>query len=200
MTLSPQPRLLALVALAAALGACSTRDTGKYPSLALRDVERITGSAEPVEPEILPETPVAPGKELSARIDQLSGQARLSHQRFLAALPATRSAVSGSTGAAVASEAWARAEAALGALRAARNPTLVALADLDALYVASEMEVGAADALFAARNSVAALVSQQDQAITLLEESIPIEEGTGQKEGAGLPESSPAQAGEISGG
>lgn len=149
---------------------------------------------------MLPQAPVAPGKELSARIDQLSGQARLSHQRFLATLPATRSAVSGSTGAAVASEAWARAEGALGALRAARNPTLVALADLDALYVASEMEVGAADALFAARNSVAALVSQQDQAIALLEESISIEEGAGQKEGAGLPESSPAQAGEISGG
>lgn len=156
---------IAPLALILALGACAGGDKTRYPSLQMRDVERISGKAEAVQPNAAPEIPVQPSADLSQRLSQLVGRAQQAHRGFVNDIPATRQAVAGSEGAEVASEGWSVAQASLSSLDAARNPAIIALADLDVLYVQSELEVGAADAVAAARDEVQALVSEEDSMI-----------------------------------
>lgn len=160
------------VLLSSSLGACATRDNDRYPSLALRDVERIKGTAEPVAAIPDAPAPVAPSADLTGRLDQLRAQAAAAHAGFSAELPRTEQLVSSASGAQIASESWSVAQAALGGLEAARNPALIALAELDALYVTSEMEVGAVEAIEAARDLVRALVKEEDEALDRLAERL----------------------------
>jgi hypothetical protein len=155
-----RPLLLAL--LASSLGACATGNQDRYPSLAPRDVERISGTAQPVEAQPAP-APVAPSIDLAERLVQLREQAERAHAQFMGTVPHTRQLVATASGAAVASENWSVAQAALGGLEAARNPALIALADLDGLYVKSEMDVGAVEAIETTRDAVKALVALEEQ-------------------------------------
>lgn len=160
-----RPVILAL--LASSLGACATGDNSRYPSLALRDVERISGTAQPVEAPPAA-APVAPSADLAQRLVQLRQQAEGAHGNFMSSVPRTEQLVAAAAGAAVASENWSVAQAALGGLQAARNPALIALAELDELYVKSEMEVGAIEAIEVARDAVKTLVAAEEQELDRL--------------------------------
>ena len=72
------------------------------------------------------------------------------------------------------SEAWSVAQVALASLEAARSDAMIALADLDSLYVAAKIEAvptegsGDVDAIGAARDDVIALVGEEDEALASL--------------------------------
>ena len=166
-------RLVALVLASLALSACAA-DQGQFPSLAKRPAERISGTdparvsgtsdvvaADGVTaPAPLPEIAASPA--LAARLGQLVGRIETVHQRFLARRPAAAARVSAAAGAAVASESWAVATVALADLESARSEAMIALADLDALWVTARIDGEEAPALAAGRDHAIALIAQED--------------------------------------
>lgn len=102
---------------------------GEYPSLAPRDVEKLSMD-EPVR--------VAPVQDddpaLGTRLAELLSQARAGNAAFQARLPSA-STLAEKAGAA-GSETWIEAQQELSRLEASRAPTVTALGDLDALSLA----------------------------------------------------------------
>ncbi|WP_120078040.1 hypothetical protein [Aurantiacibacter odishensis] len=155
-------RLLPVSAFAL-LAACASPE-GDYPSLAIRDVERVSGSLE-VEPA--PPPPAPPATTL-ASLDELAASARAAHQRFLSAEPDARAVTAFAAGAARGTEAWARAQVAIANLEAQRSQTMIALADLDRIYVDAATSAFATESIFDVRSEIDALVEQQDATIRSL--------------------------------
>lgn len=155
-------RALVLIPL---LAACAAPE-GAYPSLALRPAERATGTLEPVaaQPYIPPETPMA----VLGRLEQLTADAASANRAFLAEAPRARSTVSAARGAGEGSDAWAQAQVAVAGLEASRSKAMIALADLDRLYVDAGVAGEAVDRIGAARDTVAAQVDQQNSTIDTL--------------------------------
>lgn len=153
---------LASLLLLAPLGACTTASEA-YPSLALREAERATGTLQPVEaqPYVPPPTPAA----VLGELDQLAAEAASAHRAFLAEAPGVRALVSSARGASVGSEGWARAQVALGGLEAERGRAMIALADLDRLMVDAAVAGGALERIVAVRDTVTAQVDEQNQTI-----------------------------------
>ncbi len=164
------PARLLLPALSAlALSACaSTGDD--YPSLAIRDVERAQGQFEPVavEPINVPEVPVNYEGSLDARLTMLVEAARSAHQRFSASAPAARRTVASAGRAAIGSNAWGASQVALSDLESIRSDTAIALADLDILHIAASVAAEDRVQIDAARDSVIALVEEEDATLAEL--------------------------------
>lgn len=149
------------------LAACVT-PADQYPSLALRDAERATGAFEPAEPE--PYAPPVTPVEVTDRLARLTADAASAHEAFLAATAPTRAAVAAAGEAG--GDTWARAQVALAGLGAARSQAMIALADLDRLYVDAAIEGAATDRIGAARDTVAGQVIQQDATMAALAGSL----------------------------
>lgn len=155
-------RLLPIAAFAL-LAACASPE-GEYPSLAIRDIERVSGSLE-VEPA--PPPPAPPAATL-ASLDELAASARAAHQRFLSAEPGARELTAAASGAARGTEAWARAQVAIANLEAQRSQTMIALADLDRIYVDAATSALATESISDVRSEIDELVAQQDATIRSL--------------------------------
>lgn len=156
------PRAFAPIALAA-LAACSTAP-GDYPSLAIRDAERVSGTLQPPEPYV-PPPPPAPVLD---RVAQLRSEAASAHGAFLNEAPGARRTVSSARGSGVGSESWAQAQVALAGLEAARSRAMVALADLDRLYVDAAVEAMELEQIGAAREEVSGMVEAENAVIAEL--------------------------------
>ncbi|MBO0749697.1 MAG: hypothetical protein J2O44_04600, partial [Porphyrobacter sp.] len=76
-------------------------------------------------------------------------------------------------GKAVGDDAWAKAEAALADVRAARSKTMIPLADLDRLYVDAATQGEATARIGAARDEVAGLVTSEDRTVDQLSADLP---------------------------
>jgi hypothetical protein len=155
-----------LVPLAAA---CSTPD-GEYPSLAIRDAERVSGTFEPTPPTpyVPPPTPAA----VLGRLEQLAADAASAHRAFVAEAPAARSVIGAASGAEFGSDGWARASVALAGLESARSKAMIALADLDRLMVDAAVTGGELDRIVSVRNTVTAQVEEQNATIEGLARSL----------------------------
>jgi hypothetical protein len=158
--------LTAVLPLLAA--ACST--AGNYPSLAIRDVERASGSAAAAQGEAAPPMPALPpaSADLVTRLDALVALARAADRNFQSNRAAAERSVVGSGG--VGTDSWSDASIALARLESSRSQAMVALADLDTLYVDARTEAPleespSAKAIGAARDEVSAWVAAQDEVI-----------------------------------
>ncbi len=160
-------RALLLIPL---LAACATPDEDLYPSLALRDAERATGSFEPVAPQpyVPPPTPQA----VIDHLGQLEADATSAHRAFLAEAPAARRTIVAASGAEFGSDGWARASVALAGLESARSKAMIALADLDRLMVDAALEGGELERIVAVRDTVTAQVDEQNETIEDLSRSL----------------------------
>jgi hypothetical protein len=158
--------LLPLVLMAA----CASAGGGKYPSLATRPGERVSGTAQPVPAP----TPPPATAETGSRVARLRAQAQAAHARFGERRASAASLSAAAQGAAIGSEAWSVAQVALASLEAARSEAMIALADLDSLYVAAKIEAvrtegsGDVDAIGAAREDVIAMVGEEDAVLASL--------------------------------
>ncbi len=154
--------------------ACATPDAGAYPSLAIRDVERVDGTFEPVQSDRLDVPPVETQGtgDLPTRLAALQAQARDAHAAFLAALPMAERRVSAAAGSAIGTDAWASAQVALADLDSQRSQAAIALGDLDTLYTAAAVQAEDVAAVAAARDQVIALVGEEDAALQRLRERI----------------------------
>lgn len=162
-------RACLIAALGCTLGACAA--SAQYPSLAIRDAERVTGTMEPAQPE--PYVPPPPAPAVLGQLDRLAGDAASAHRAFLAAVPQARSAIAAASGSAPGDDSWARAHLALADLEGSRSPATIALADLDRLHLESSLEGASLERIDAARAQVAAQVAEQDQALAALKAELP---------------------------
>lgn len=147
----------------ALLAACAAPQ-GQYPSLAVRDVERMSGTME-VEPA--PPPPAPPASTL-AELGALAAQARAAQQAFAALAPTARSTVAAAAGQGPGSENWSRAQIAVAELESRRSQAMIALADLDRLYVAAAAEGLELAHIATVRDEVELLVTQQNALIDSL--------------------------------
>lgn len=154
-------RLYALPSLAL-LSACAS-PSAEYPSLAIRDIERVNGTME-----VEPAPPPAPPAATLATLDDLGATARAAHDRFMAAAPQARSIANSAVGANRGSDAWARAQVAIADLEAQRSQTMIALADLDRIFVEASTAAQDTESIAAVRSQIDALVAQQDALIRSL--------------------------------
>ena len=155
--------------LLAALAACASAQ-GEYPSLAIRPAERASGTMQPAAA-----TPVLtpPPQTTLDKLSQLAADARADHQAFLSQVAGARPAITAARGAAVGNDTWAKAEAALADVRAARAKTMIPLADLDRLLVDAGTQSQATDRIAAARDEVANLVAAEDKTVGELSANLP---------------------------
>ncbi|AKM10544.1 hypothetical protein [Croceicoccus naphthovorans] len=160
-------RIQALIAPAAlfALSACAS-DTSRYPSLAIRDAERMSGSAAPAEPDVTPPpVPAQPPADLAGRLAAIADAASKSHATFT---ERARIARAKATRAEPGTLAWSDAEVALSSLESARSDTMFALADLDSMLATGavdQAETGVPAGLpqiLELRDRVAGLVAAED--------------------------------------
>lgn len=151
-----------LVLLGSSLSACTTASDA-YPSLAIRDVERAAGTMQPAEPAayVAPAPPAA----VLDRLDQLAAEAASAHRAFQAEAPRARTAVTAARGAGPGADSWAVAQVAVAGLESTRSRAMIALADLDRIYVDAAVEGLEITRIAAARDRVAAQVDEQNAAI-----------------------------------
>lgn len=164
------PLLCSILALA--LSGCAS--SGNYPSLARRPAERIRGSAEVVTPRPPPPDVTAPpSTDLKTRLASLVEQARMAHQRFVETRDHTEKLIAAASDSAVASDKWSAANIALADLESTRSDSMIALADLDELYVAERMKhfnsvTPTAKAIDSARDQIEAWVADENSVLTRL--------------------------------
>jgi hypothetical protein len=162
-------RPLVLLPLAL-LGACASAGDTRFPSLATRPGERVSGTLQPPPAPTPPPATAATGSRLAS----LRDKALAAHRAFEAKRGRAATLSAAAHGAAVASEAWSVAQVALADLEAARSQAMIALADLDALYVAEAAAAvptgGSGDltAVAATRDEVIGWIAEEDAALARL--------------------------------
>lgn len=162
-----RPLLLFAPAL---LAGCASAGDARFPSLATRPGERISGTLTPAPAPTPPPATAATG----SRLTRLREQALAAHREFEGKRGRAAVLASAAHGAAVASEAWSVAQVALAELEAARSQAMIALADLDALYVAESAAAvptaGSGDltAVAATREEAIGWIAQEDEALAQL--------------------------------
>jgi hypothetical protein len=170
-----------------ALSACAD---GKYPSLAQRPAERRVVAASPAAAPVAAGGPGRGGVGGRAgRANDLAGllkRTRTAHDAFLVHLRAARPLVDAAHDAPVGSASWLAANEALAELDTNRSDTVIALDQVDQLYVddrvAHALEDGdtgpalirpVAAAIGAARDSVLALIAEEDDVLADLKGRLP---------------------------
>jgi hypothetical protein len=172
MALCMTMRLPASIAATAAIllvAGCAT-DSELYPSLSIRDEERITGVFEPVEPE--PYIPTPPNADTLGRIAQLKSNAMDSHGRLLELAERARGPVAAARGAALDSDAWAIASIAIANVEAQRSETLLAVAELDLIYVRTHEVAGEVGDISSALNEVSLILLEEERLIDAFHASL----------------------------
>lgn len=158
------PALASLAMLGMVTAACAG-SADRYPSLSLRDFERIGGQfpgrdSPParIEPDPLPVTAVA---ELETALSD--AQAR--HGRFLAQARQARGVVAAAAGSSSDEKRWTLAMVEMAALDSQHAATTGLLADLDALYADATLEFHQRQRIVAAQASVGEMVRTERAAL-----------------------------------
>lgn len=157
----PKPLLIGLSTFL--LSACAG-SSDQYPSLAIRDAERVAGQFTPVAPDQPPVPPVASGQEVA----DIVATAAEAHRKFTANAPGARRLVGAARGTSAESNARSSALVALADLTALRSQTAIALASLDHLETQAASTFAPLQEIREAQNAVSLLVSEQDAVIDSL--------------------------------
>ena len=153
----------ALLLAAASLAGCAT-SSDRYPSLAVREAERMTGTFTPVEPP----APFAVAPETVRRVEDLVAAASTLHQNFTTKVPAARGLASRASGNGAESDLRSRALLALAELASLRNQTATTLADLDRLEAEAATALGATGPISESQAAVAMMLGEQQEALDSL--------------------------------
>jgi hypothetical protein len=164
----PRAVCLAPIAVGLILAGCA-KDQELYPSLSIRDQERVTGVATPVAPAPLPP---APAPQESGNLAKYRADAADAHRRLLAAAEAARAPVAAARGSEIGSDAWSAAAIAVANLEAIRSEAMIAAAEIDLLYVAAQTEGRDSAELVSALSQVNTMVLEEDRLIAAMNQTI----------------------------
>ncbi len=162
MNRAPAIYLTAMPALLALAG-CATPAT-EFPSLAIRDSERVSGTIAVPAPQPV----IAPAPAALAQLDQIIARVREGHQAFTAGTAAARGSVAAARGAASGSDTWSAAQIAVANLESHRSQVMIALADLDRRYVDAAVDGADVTRLTAAQAEANGLTAQENAEIDRL--------------------------------
>jgi predicted dienelactone hydrolase len=115
-----------------------------------------------------------PSGSLTNRLAQLADQARAADRRFSERRGSAERLIAGGSGRTPGSEGWSVATVALADLASSRSDAMMALAELDRIYVDESIaaaETGdrsSIDAITVVRDQVTALISAQDETLARL--------------------------------
>ncbi|MXP31847.1 hypothetical protein GRI94_08425 [Erythrobacter jejuensis] len=149
------------------LAACASAST-EYPSLSVRDAERIEGQFNSPSTAPVAAQPALPSADLRDRLAQLKAEASTAHTAFLGAAPAATQKVDAARGTAIASDRWAIAQVALADLDSHRSKTAVALADLDILFTERAIALEQRGAVAETRETVTRMIAEEDAVLSRL--------------------------------
>lgn len=164
-------RAAILLGLSSLLAACASGG-GNYPSLAIRDNERMTGSASAPQPARLTER-VALSTDIATRIGQLEELGRANHAEFAELAVRASRLVTAARGTAITTKANASAQIALAELQSAHEATLSVLAELDVLLAEATLAGAQLTAIESARGEIAALSDDEQVRIGSLGAALP---------------------------
>ena len=163
----PTKRLLLALLVAATSAAGCAENTSKYPSLSIRQAERVSGTFQPPSPE--PAPPAPPEPAVLDRLDSLRADAANANARFLTAAKNAQGPMAAAANAAPGSESWSVAQIALAQVSSARSDTMKALADLDRIYVNAVDQGNDLSRITEVRNEVQTVVDSEDRTLAGLE-------------------------------
>ncbi|MEP3049993.1 MAG: hypothetical protein ABJP48_03140 [Erythrobacter sp.] len=158
---------VALSGIAACLLGGCVGSGDKYPSLEIRDAERITFAANPAsQPD---QGEVAPLAQMTADLPSILDRARAGGQAFDAAVPSARSAVLAARGTTPDNNNWARAQIALADLATHRTQVAIALSDADLLYAKAISESYRRGEIETLRQTIEAQLNAHDRVLAELD-------------------------------
>lgn len=160
-----QARVLVQLACIAALISCAA-PAEEYPTLAIRDAERFAGSMAAAQPEPYIPAPLPEGT--LAQVAELERRALEAHNGFVNAEPLARRRSAAASGAAQGTESWAQAQVAIADLESQRGLLMIALADLDRIYVDTSNAGEAIAEVAEARDGIQGLLQQENAIISEL--------------------------------
>lgn len=171
---SPYPRRPGLaIALSLILLSACAAPQATYPSLSIRDAERIQGSFETgVGPSTsIVATPLS--ADITDRLTQLQATAASAHRKFLNAAPGASRIVNAASGASIASDRWSSAQVALADLESVRSQAAVPLGDLDLMHAQASIALDQRESITRARESVTSMIAEQDAILSVLRAKLP---------------------------
>jgi hypothetical protein len=158
---------LAIALTAILLSGCAAPGA-VYPSLAVRDAERVQGSFQTEPGPVSPAMAAPLSADVTERLTQLQAAAASAHRRFLDAAPGATRLVNAAAGASIASDSWSSAQVALAGLDSARSQAAVPLGDLDLMHAEASLSLSQSGAIGQARELVASMIAQQDTILSAL--------------------------------
>ncbi len=159
-----RPLLYALIGALLTTG-CAV-DPDRYPSLAIRDIERTTGKfAVDIQRS---ETASPPSLSARPDVSQFIAKAQSAHTRFQAAQLGARKSVLNGRGQSADSLAYTNALLALAELSSLRSDTALALGDIDLMRSQAETDLMQADHIVAAQAEVMTMLTEQDAVMAQL--------------------------------
>lgn len=161
------PYLLTASASLALLAGCAS-DPGRYPSLAIRDFERVEGQFAVGGGIAALPPPAAPAPATIARAGALLEEANSAHGEFLATVGDTERLLAAARGLDAESNLWSEAQIALAVLDNRRALVATRLADLDLLMADASLAYEQLGEIEAARSAVVALTAEEDRILDRL--------------------------------
>ena len=149
------------------LSACAASD-GRYPSLAVRDAERVQGTFEPAPPSLPAAGNPVDNRQLSAPLTR----AKEAHALFTARQDEVSALVTASRGLGPEDDRRAQALVGLADLTSLRGQTAVALSDLDQLEAEAATGFARTEDIREVQASILELIAQQDVTLDSLSEKL----------------------------
>ena len=162
-------RAIPILCLPLLLAACASASE-EYPSLAIREAERVRGTID-TPPQVDAEPPAPPRPVPPALLEQVAqyrAQAVEAHAAFLDAAGSARRAVAAARGAGIAGYSWSSAAVAVADLQSRRSRTAEAVTDLELVAVQVELEQLPNVEVGAAYQDVLALLAEEDALVAEL--------------------------------
>lgn len=156
--------LVPLAGLAAILSGCAS-GSDRFPSLALRDFERVEGSFGASDSSASELRPAPLGVSQAQEVAQALSEARSRHRRFLELVGPARAKVAAATGTGPEDRRWGLAQVEIAELDSRRAGTAALLADLDRLYADASLSFAERGQIEQARGEVGAMLDQQGRVL-----------------------------------
>lgn len=148
----------------------------RYPSLAQRDTERVSGTigvAAASQTSPTAPAPIAPDADVTTRLAGLVERAQTAHSQFLAGIGPAERQLAAANGKTDDDNAWAEAQVAMADLDSLRSLTALALGDLDLMFADASTAFDRRDEIGAAQSQVALFIDQEDRELARLRQLMP---------------------------
>ena len=164
-------KTLALAIATATLCSCAA-NSDRYPSLSLREFERVEGTFTAATPSSESIRPTPAPIEQVEQVAQALADAIANHDAFMDETKSAYTAVAAAEGQSLGSDDWSIALVTLAGLDSRRNATAITLADLDDLYASATLSFTERDEVGEARKQIVEMIVAEDRILNELSRNL----------------------------